>query len=285
MISRFKRLLVLATVALFLAAPAQAEGLLPLFDTHVHYSEDAWSRYKPEEILDILRKAGVVRGAFSSSPDEGTVRLYNLNKDMVTPMLRPYRESIGSSNWFADEETVQFLIQRLDTGIYKGVGEVHLFDAKSALTPQMKRLADELVKRDLYFQVHSGALPVVALFTMNPKLKVIWAHAGLGESPGTVATVMEKFPTLIAELALREWDVAPGGGTIDPEWKDMLIKYADRIMFGTDTWITERWPEYLEIVKAHRAYLDQLPPEVAEAIGFRNAVRIFGKGKLSGFPD
>jgi predicted TIM-barrel fold metal-dependent hydrolase len=281
---KLKSLMAIPVAAMLAASPVRAEGILPLFDTHVHFSKDAWSSFEPAQILDMLKKAGVVMGAFSSTPDDGTLKLYELNPTMVAPMLRPYRDDINSSNWFADQETVAYLKQRLAKGIYVGVGEFHLFDARSALTPQVKELADEVVKRDLYLQIHAGAFPIAAMYTVNPKLKIIWAHMGMSDGPKTVDTMLEKYPSLMAEVALRGGDIALGG-QLDPEWRRVILKYPDRFLMGTDTWVTSRWPEYIDLVEEHRNWIKQLPPEVAENVAFRNAVRIFGINKRGRFPD
>lgn len=275
---------VLMVAGLLIGGGVRAEGVLPMFDTHVHYSEDAWRSYSPKDILAMLRKAGVVMGAFSSTPDDGTLKLYQENPSMVVPMLRPYRNDIGSSNWYGDQETTEYLLEKLKTGIYKGVGEFHLFDAKSALTLQIKILLDEVVKRDIYLQVHSGAFPVVALLTVNPKVKIIWAHAGMSESAGTVGALLDKYENLMTEVALRGGDIAPGG-KLDQAWREVIVRHPDRFMMGTDTWVTERWPDYINLVEEHRNWIKQLPEEVAERVAFRNAVRIYGINKPAGFPD
>src|SRR5256886_5890655 len=66
--------LLLAALAL-LPAPAAAQ-VFPLFDSHIHYSRPDWDAYTPERILSILAKAGVRRALVSSTPDDGTLKLY-----------------------------------------------------------------------------------------------------------------------------------------------------------------------------------------------------------------
>ncbi len=76
------------------AAPATAGGggsRVELFDAHIHYSQDAWALYSPERVVEILRAAGIRRALVSSTPDTGTQRLYALARELVVPILRPYR--------------------------------------------------------------------------------------------------------------------------------------------------------------------------------------------------
>ena len=63
-----------------------------------------------------------------------------------------------------------------------------------------------------------------------------------------------------------------------------MIKHADRIMIGSDTYVTPRWGEYASLVDEHRAWLSRLPDEAARKIAYRNAVRVFGPGRGTGFP-
>jgi hypothetical protein len=276
------RILCVVVFSCFLVLPGKADGVLPLFDTHVHYSQPAWQFYKPDEIFDILKKAGVVKALISSTPDDGTLKLYGPNKDIVVPSLRPYRDGVNSSNWFTQQATLEYLTERLKKGIYKAVGEFHLFDPRAALTPQVRGLVKLAVKYDIYLQIHSDALPVAVLFELDPKLKILWAHAGMSEPADTVGKMLDRYKNLWTGVSFRAGDIAPGG-TLDKAWKDVILRHPDRFVYGTDTYVTGRWGDYLSLVEEHRNWINQLPRKVAENIAFRNAVRLF-KIK-AGFPE
>jgi hypothetical protein len=49
-------------------------------------------------------------------------------------------------------------------------------------------------------------------------------------------------------------------------------------MIGTDTHSATRWETYPDLIATHRQWLSQLPKDVAEAIAWRNAARVFGTG-------
>ena len=72
---------------------------LPIFDAHLHYSHDAWDMLPVDNILEILRKAGVKRALVSSSGDAGQQRLYNAAPDVIVPALRPYRRRGEIGSW------------------------------------------------------------------------------------------------------------------------------------------------------------------------------------------
>src|SRR2546426_11844860 len=96
---RWSRLLALAVV-LGAAAPAAAQ--YPVFDAHIHYSRPDWDAYSPERALALLARAGVRRALVSSTPDDGTLKLYERAPTAVVPFLRPYRTPEAMGGWHAD---------------------------------------------------------------------------------------------------------------------------------------------------------------------------------------
>ncbi len=262
------------------AAAGTAQERLPIFDTHAHYSRDAWAPYPPARILEILSEAGVPRALVSSTPDDGTLTLYRAAPGRVVPILRPYRNRADMGDWFAREEVLDYVIERLDRGLHEGIGEFHLWSAAEANTPQMRKLAALAVSRGLILHVHAGAAPIRALFELEPNLKILWAHAGMGAPPEVVGELLDRHANLRTELSFRAGDLAPEG-RLDPAWRALLLRHSDRFMIGTDTYVTPRWDTYRGLVEEHRAWLAQLPPAAARAIAYGNAVREFGAGNYA----
>jgi hypothetical protein len=62
---------------------------------------------------------------------------------------------------------------------------------------------------------------------------------------------------------------------LDPAWRALLVRHADRFLVGTDTWTTSRWDALAGSIAEVRTYLSQLPPDVAGKIAFENAARLF----------
>jgi hypothetical protein len=98
---------------------------------------------------------------------------------------------------------------------------------------------------------------------------VLWAHAGMSSGPDEVGRLVAVSPQLFVELALRS-DVAPGG-QLDPGWRELFLRHPDRFMVGTDTWVPSRWGSYVDVQAAARAWLGQLPPDVARRLASENA--------------
>jgi predicted TIM-barrel fold metal-dependent hydrolase len=138
----------------------------------------------------------------------------------------------------------------------------------------IKRITELAVRQNIYLHAHSDELAIIELFTIEPRLRVIWAHAGMTSGAQAVGALLDRYPALWVDLAIRNYDVAPGG-TLDPGWRAVFLRHPDRFLAGTDTWMTARWEALPGSVTEVRGYLGQLPPDVAEKIAFRNAERLF----------
>jgi predicted TIM-barrel fold metal-dependent hydrolase len=53
------------------------------------------------------------------------------------------------------------------------------------------------------------------------------------------------------------------------------MEFSERFMVGVDTYRTDRWRSFPEVVSQIRNWLDQLPDEVSDSIAYRNAARLF----------
>ena len=106
------------------AVPAAAQ--FPIFDGHIHYSRPDWDVYTPERALSILAAAGVRRAIVSSTPDDGTMKLYDKAPKVVIPFLRPYRTRDDMGSWHSDPAVQAYVEERIMRGIYRGIGEFHL---------------------------------------------------------------------------------------------------------------------------------------------------------------
>jgi len=243
----------------FLGTAAPAAAQFPIFDAHIHYSRPDWEAYTPERALSILAAAGVRRAIVSSTPDDGTLKLYEKAPKGVVPFLRPYRTRDDMGSWPGDPGVQAYVEERLKRGIYRGIGEFHL-GAADVGAPTVRRIAELAAERDLFLQAHVDDVTIEKLLTLYPKVRFLWAHAGMSASAAT-------------ELALRT-DVAPGG-TLDPEWRAVFVKYPDRFMVGTDTWVTSRWEIVRDYHRDVQVWLAQLPLDVAEAIAWKNGERLF----------
>jgi hypothetical protein len=251
-------------------APAAAKDLV-VVDTHIHYSHEAWGLYPTETALRILTDARITRAFVSSTPDEGTVRLYDAAPDRVIPVLRPYRERADLGSWHQDHTVLGYLEERLRRGIHRGIGEFHL-SGDDARSPVVRQVAQLAARHGLFLHCHCDAAAIEILIGLEPGVRVLWAHAGMSAGPDVVGALVDRHASLSVELALRT-DVAPGG-LLDPAWRALFLRHPDRFMVGTDTWVASRWTQVKDVHDGIRGWLRQLPPDVAARIGSGNADRL-----------
>ncbi len=286
-----RRVLLSAATAFVLSASSAPPGLadgpakhigkgaetLPIFDAHIHYKEPAWGPYPPGTVIELMDKTGVAMALVSSTPDEGTIKLWKYAPSRIVPELRPYHGDAGSSNWTKASGMFEYLVKRLDAYPHEGIGEFHLHGVDPDDEPLLRKIATLAKSKNIYIHVHSGKEPVDLLFSLEPSLKIIWAHAGLSEPAQTVEAMMARYGTLYADTSYREWDILASDGSIDPAWRRVLERFPDRFMVGTDTWVNGQWDSYAELITANRKWLSRFPRALAENFAYRNAERLFGR--------
>jgi hypothetical protein len=265
-------LLLLGIVLGTSAISSQAQEL-PIFDAHIHYSQPDWEVYTPEQILALFDTAGVRRALVSSTPDDGTLKLYAVAPQRIVPFLRPYRSRQDMSGWHSDTAVQAYIEERLKSGVYKGIGEFHLA-AAHVEAPVVQRCAALAVQHRLVLHAHVDEQDMERLLERYPNVRFLWAHAGMSASTAVVERLLTRTAHLWVELSLRS-DVAPGG-TLDPAWRALFLRFPDRFLVGTDTWVTSRWQGLADGMQHIRHWLGQLPRDAAEQLASRNAERLFG---------
>ncbi len=252
-------------------AAARAEPL-PIIDSHLHYSHDAWPLTPPAEAIAILRKAGLKRALVSSSNDDGNQMLVKEAPDLIWPSLRPYRTRADISGWVRDDAIIPYLEDRLRRHRYVAIGEFHVYGADADL-PVVRRMVELARQNELVLHAHGDVESIERLFAQWPEARILWAHSGF-DQPDRIAEMLRKHPRLSADLAFRSEHGS--GGKVPAEWRALFMAFPDRFVVGTDTFTPERWYYVAEHANWSRAWLADLPTELAERIAFRNAEALFG---------
>lgn len=266
-------LLLTALIESAAAESGLTEQRLPLFDAHIHYSEDVWEAIPPRDAIGRLRGAGITRALVSSSGDEGTRMLYQADPELVIPALRPYRRRGTLSTWMHDETVVPYLRERLARYRYVAIGELHL-EGEEADLPVVRDVIRLARQHGLMLHVHSDADAIERIFRQDPEASILWAHAGF-EPPGIVRRLMERHPELWADLSFRQEIF--NHGRFFPGWEGLLIDHADRFLLGVDTYTPQRWLQIASVTGWQRALLDALPPAAARRIAYENGDRVIGR--------
>ncbi|MBI5275141.1 MAG: amidohydrolase [Burkholderiales bacterium] len=287
----------LAALLLLAGGAAAAAGYTgPLFDAHLHYNEEAWNGTAgPHPLADVLarmKRNGVRAIIGNSRPNDGTKALAASGETRaagvtVVPFIRLYRNRADYDSWFRDETIYQMVQDELARGTaagpFRGIGEFHLYDsanANGAVAAKLMKLAEE---KDLAVLAHVDDVAVDLLMAHTPskgqKLRLVWAHTGIGGAPAArVDQLMARYPHLMGELSYRP-GLTCDGGKLCPEWRQLILKYPQRFMIGSDTWVNQRWLYYDELMQGYRTWLGDLPSDVARRIGWDNGATLFGLPK------
>lgn len=275
------------------SAAAAADYAGPLFDAHLHYNDEAWDgRAGPHPLSDVLarmQRNGVKAVLANSRPNDGTLALAGSPATRqagvtVVPFVRLYRNRADYTSWFRDETIYDMVQAELARGTaagpFRGIGEFHLYDsanANGAVARKLMRLAEE---KNLAVLAHVDDAAIDLLMAHSPtqgqRLRLIWAHTGIGGAPAArVDQLFAKYPLLVGELSYRP-GLTCDGGKLCPEWRQLLLKYPDRFVIGSDTWVNQRWQYYDDLMNGYRTWLGDLPADVARRIAWDNGAGLFG---------
>jgi hypothetical protein len=273
--SRMARLALLCGILIGASVQASAQEQLPIFDAHMHYNVEARAVIPAPEVIALWRKVGI-RGVLATSrPNDGTLELMAQQAPdiQIVPFLRPYRVQPDRHDWFNNKGVEAYVEKELKRGIYRGIGEFHIFGA-DADAPYMASIARLARDRGLWLHAHSDEDAVERILRHAPGVKLIWAHTGMSTSMDKVEQMFAQYPNIVGELSYRG-DLEENG-TLNPRWKQLMLKYPDRFVVGTDTWVTPRWSEVENLAAFYRRMLSALPRDVAERIAYRNGMAMFG---------
>lgn len=281
----------LALAAASLAVGAQAADYSgPLLDAHLHYNDEAQNPHPLDDVLARMKRNGVRAIVANSRPNDGTKALAAAGAKTraagvtVVPFIRLYRNRADYDGWFADESIYQMVLDEFargtEAGPYKGIGEFHLYNSANANGAVARKLMlfAEANRLAVLAHVDDAAIDLLMAHTQSrgQTLRLIWAHTGIGGAPvARVDALMARYPQLMGELSYRP-GLTCDGGRLCPEWRALLLKYPDRFMIGSDTWVNARWQYYDELMKGYRTWLGELPAEVARRIAWDNGASIFG---------
>jgi hypothetical protein len=202
--------------------------------------------------------------------------------------------------WNLELEDIRDYLEELEAGLrsgaLRGIGEIHVnnWNSNIAGTPQWRWPADSLLMQqlislaaryDVPMSVHMDAEPesvaqMERLLTAHRDGIWLWAHTGHFAGPALIRRLLEAHPNLYCELSYRTaislgrsattMDV---DGRLRPEWRELLEAFPTRFVIGTDIGFASP-PTYSAHIAVWRGILQQLSPETAEKLAYRNAVML-----------
>ncbi len=194
-------------------------------------------------------------------------------------------------------------------GVFSGIGEftIHKEFVSSKIAGEVASLTDPALDRVLQFAgdvglaviMHNdidtpfpknGAEPVYftqvkELFKRHPKTTIIWAHTGLGRIIHPVKNHAAVLETILSDPAMSHvnfdisWDEVAKYIVSSPEaikiTADLINKYPDRFLFGTDEVAPKTQEGYLKVYEQYQPLWAALTAEASQKVRLKNYERIF----------
>lgn len=198
-------------------------------------------------------------------------------------------------------------------GVFSGIGEFTIHkefvsakiagETASLTNPALDRILDFAGKVGLVVIIHNDVdMPfpkpdqepymlrqMKALFARHPNTTIIWAHIGLGRvvrPHKEQAAIVEKVCT---DPGLRHvymdisWDEVAKYATATPETikrtADMINRYPDRFLFGTDVVAPQALDDMVAVYDAYAPLWAALTPEASTKVRKGNYERLFDEAR------
>ncbi len=123
------------------------------------------------------------------------------------------------------------------------------------------------------------------LLAHNCGARIVWAHAGWGLTGHRTVAFLQRLlgdhsnlymQVRISKTGLSSNRPLDENGQIRPEWVNLLRSFPDRFIIGSDAKYGGSAGSGVRVLEGPRAFLDQLPPDLARRVGYENALRVYG---------
>jgi hypothetical protein len=270
----------------------------PVADMHLHYKWSQRDVTTPAEAVEALDAQHIVMGVVIGTPAELALELVQLTPRQIVAIYGPYRIGGDWHRWMHDEGVVERARSALASGLYHGIGELHLiggFAPKVGKTGVLVALMNLAAEFDVPIMLHtefSRPDVMLKLCADFPDTRILWAHAGAILAPQQVERVLRTCDNVWAGLAARDpwrfvdYPITSADNRLLKGWHELLLAYPERFMLGSDpVWPVEQldawdrddtgWQELGRFWDYHRRWLEGLPTDVARKIRCENAVQLF----------
>lgn len=287
-----------AALLALLVSTAAAEA--PLFDVHLHYT---WSQAEvttPEQALTLMDEQGIGKAVIIGTPPELALQLYQRAPERIVPFFGPYQRGGEKLSWQFRDALVDEARAGLASGLYRGIGELHLIGGmavdwrRSRVFVALLKLAEEFQVPMILHTEYTSPAPTLSICENNPGVMLLLAHAGAVLPPDKVELILQRCPNVSMDLAARDpWryvnhPITDQDGRLLPAWEQLILNYPQRFMIGADTvWPVDHgsswdiadtgWQELGRFIGFHRRWLSFLPAEVQQDLRWNNAARFLAR--------
>mgnify|MGYP001814235131 FL=1 len=187
---------------LILPGMASAEAL-PIFDVHSHYKTEDAAVISPEDVIRLMDENNISHMVIVGEPPERALKLSEQSSGRIIPLLGLYQSHEDKTSWMHDAGLPERIRLGLQQGDYKGIGEIHIFEAdkQSSVFREILQLANQ---HELPVLLHGDRFVVKQAFKWFPGLIIVWAH--LGEAPDTdlLEEMLIAYPNLYIDTSVRD---------------------------------------------------------------------------------
>lgn len=198
-------------------------------------------------------------------------------------------------------------------GVFSGIGEFTIHkefvsakiagETASLTNPALDRILDFAAESGLVVLIHNdvdvpfpkeGVEPVYlsqmkALLKRHPNTQIIWAHCGVGRIIHPVTQHAAMLESILSDPSMGNvyfdisWDEVAKYIVASPEslqiTADLISRYPDRFLFGTDEVAPTTQEQYLKIYFQYQPLWDKLTPDASEKVRKRNYERLFDEAR------
>ena len=277
-----------------------ASDLMPIADVHLHYNPAHSEITDTDDALQQLHDNNVQFAVISSKPPTMALELVEAAGGWIIPFYMPYLEADRKRDWYFDQRVLPAAREALASGVYKGLGEMHLIVGFSPSLNKPHPVIDGMLELAEEFNVpvniHAEAsshLYFLPLCQRHPEVKIQWAHAGTPLPPAKVAKLLRACPNVWVDMSAldhmrygKKNPIVDEQGLLLPAWVEFVTEFQDRIMIGSDPTYIEGnaswevansgWKYVTEVLSFHRRWLSALQEPIRTKITLENARRFFG---------
>ena len=269
----------------------------PFADVHIHFNWDQQELIDAEGIVSRLSEANVEFAVAAGTPSRLALDLARVSNGKVIPLFSPYIHEMGRRDWHLDQRVVAEAEAGLESGEYRGIGEIHFMAGfrprtDNAVFEQLMTLAGRYRVPVLIHIDSANEKTFVDLCQRYPEIDILFAHAGGNLLARHIRRIVETCENAWIEFSARDpWrygGLADEQGHLLADWRSLVIDYPDRFVTGTDpVWRVTRtqswdladdgWDYFEQLIDWHRHWLADLPEPVRRQVGVENARRLFGR--------
>ena len=198
-------------------------------------------------------------------------------------------------------------------GVFSGIGEFTIHkefvsakvagEVASLQNPALDRILDFAATVGLVVLIHNdmdvpfakeGSQPVYlnqmkALFKRHPNTTIIWAHTGMGRVVRPIKNHAAQLAEILADPQFSHiyfdisWDEVAKYVVSSPEatriTADLLTRYPDRFLFGTDEVAPSNQQQYLKVYYQYEPLWRLLDPKAREKVVKGNYEKLFDEAR------